>query len=97
MKKFIASLLMKLSRKLHKEPDIDSLAIEKIKSTDQVAISTIEKWHIADQAEPRELKPKKVKGPKLKTLSPEEKAVRDITEMMEVPYNTLRNGPKIPR
>jgi len=89
MKKFIASLLMKLSRKLHKEPDIDSLAIEKIKSTDQVASSTIEKWHIADQAEPRELKPKKVKGPKLKTLSPEEKAVRDITEMMEVPFLAL--------
>jgi len=80
---------MKLARKLHKEPDIDSLAIEKIKSTDQVAISTIEKWHIADQAEPRELKPKKVKGPKLKTLSPEEKAVRDITEMMEVPFLAL--------
>ena len=89
MKKFIISALSRLLRKLEKEQKAHSVVVEKTKAIDEVSEQTIEKWHIADQAEPRELKPKKVKGPKLKSLSPEEKAVRDITEMMEVPFLAL--------
>ena len=96
MKQFIIYALSRLLRKLEKEPKAHSVVVEKTKAIDEVSEQTIEKLHIADQAEPTELKPKKVKGQKLKTLTPEEKAVRDITEMMEVPFLALSKNRKSP-
>lgn len=96
MKQFIIYALSRLLRKLEKEPKAHSVVVEKTKAIDEVSEQTIEKLHIADQAEPTELKPKKVKCQKLKTLTPEEKAVRDITEMMEVPFLALSKNRKSP-
>ena len=44
----------------------------------------------------KDLKPKKPKGPKLPELSPQEKAARDITEMMEVPFLALSKNRRTP-
>ena len=44
----------------------------------------------------KDLKPKKIKGPKLPELSPQERAARDITEMMEVPFLALSKNRRAP-
>lgn len=91
MRKFISSFLRKLLNKIDGEENGSTVANaqKKIKtSTDVVETNKAVKL--------KEIKPKKIKGPNLPELSPQERAARDITEMMEVPFLALSKNRKEP-
>jgi plasmid replication initiation protein len=92
MRKLLASLLIKLSRKLSKEEIITSSIQEKIEEKNEVT-KGIEPIQAIKLKEPKVKKPK---PPRLPELSPQEKAARDITEMMEVPFLALSKNRKEP-
>lgn len=92
MKRFITSLLLKLLRRINEEEIVFTALPEKIEEQENVKkfdedIQTIK---------PEELKVKKPKPPRLPELSPQERAARDITEMMEVPFLALSKNRKSP-
>ena len=96
MKKFIASLLLKLSNKLNK--DLNPPLVSVIEAATQEPTETTKALEIA---KPKEPKPRKIKGPKPPALSPEkmaiqakERAARDLAEMMEVPFLSLSKNRK---
>ena len=91
MKKFIASLLMSLSKKLMGS-SLDNSSQLPEKGEDRVSAESIE----TKKDKPKEPKVKKPKPPRLPELSPQEKAARDITEMMEVPFLALSKNRKEP-
>lgn len=88
MKKFITSLLLRVLRRINGEAIFAALP-EKIEVQEEVveAIQTLK------QKEPKVKKPK---PPRLPELSPQERAARDITEMMEVPFLALSKNRKDP-
>ena len=93
MRKFIVSFLLRLLEKDNKKADLSPAIPEVQESTE-----TIESLEIV---QPKELKPKKIKGPKPPPLSPQEiailakeKAARDLAEMMEVPFLALSKNRK---
>jgi Plasmid replication initiator protein len=100
MKKLISSLLRKMLYKIDRVeyrstqiPD-DEIPKEEV----PVTLQTIQVEEIK-QEQPEKLKvikPKKPKGPKLPELSPQERAARDITEMMEVPFLALSKNRREP-
>lgn len=93
MRKFLALLLRKLSNKIHNE-DVPSPALpEKNEGVNKEAIEHAEVIQTVKQKDP---KVKKTKPPRLPELSPQERAARDITEMMEVPFLALSKNRKSP-
>ena len=96
MRKFIASLLIKLSKKMIGDT-IETLSnpIE-IQEPKAVKTKTEKTVEVPESAKIKEYKPKKPKGPKPPELSPQERAARDITEMMEVPFLALSKNRRAP-
>lgn len=92
MRKFLALFLRKLSNKIDKENVTSSVTSEKIEVVEEVADESIE----IKIVKPKQSKPKKQKGPKLPDLSPQERAARDLTEMMEVPFLALSKNRREP-
>ena len=97
MRKFIASFLTKLLEKVTQDSDTISVNPESL-STIPASVEASEALKIV---QPKELKPKKIKGPKPPPLSPQEiailakeKAARDLAEMMEVPFLALSKNRK---
>lgn len=97
MKKLISSLLRKILYKIDRQeykdtqPLVDEIYKEEVSATLQaVQVEEIK------QEKLKVIKPKKPKGPKLPELSPQERAARDITEMMEVPFLALSKNRREP-
>jgi plasmid replication initiation protein len=76
MKKFLASVFLKLAKKFSEKEEPQKVLQEIIGA--------------------KQPKIKKPKPPRLPELSPEERAARDITEMMEVPFLALSKNRKTP-
>jgi len=89
MRKFITSLLLKLVEKINGETQGFSALPEKIEIKEEAA----ESFETIQTVKP---KAKKLKPPRLPELSPQERAARDITEMMEVPFLALSKNRKDP-
>lgn len=91
MRKFISSFLRKLLNKIDGEENSSFITDvqEKIEASTEVVETN-------KAVKSKEIKPKKIKGPKLPELSPQERAARDITEMMEVPFLALSKNRKTP-
>lgn len=88
MRKFLTSFLRKILSKLDKGTSIVPQIPEKIETKEAVEVSEITKS--------KEPKPKKQKGSKLPELSPQERAARDLAEMMEVPFLALSKNRREP-
>jgi len=86
VRKFLAGLFRKLSNKLDKEDVTQFVISEKIEAIEDVKKSV----------EVKIVKPKKQKGPKLPDLTPQERAARDLAEMMEVPFLALSKNRREP-
>ena len=88
MKKFITSLLLRVLRRINGEAIFAALP-EKTEVQEEVVedVQTLK---------PKEPKVKKPKPPRLPELSPQERAARDITEMMEIPFLALSKNRKAP-
>ncbi len=93
MKKFISSILLKLLKKLHTEDQIHPVFPDKI---EEMAEAEKEEFEALKAVKPKDQKPKKPKPPRLPELSPQERAARDITEMMEVPFLALSKNRREP-
>ena len=85
---FLRKLLYKVDRKEYKYTKTQ----EKETTRGEVSVQS-ENLEIKKEKS-KDLKPKKIKGPKLPELSPQERAARDITEMMEVPFLALSKNRK---
>ena len=92
MKRFLASLLIKLSKKLNKEGDYPQTIEEK----NEINKEQVKASESAQFTKPRESKVKKQKLPKSPELTQQERAARDITEMMEVPFLALSKNRREP-
>jgi plasmid replication initiation protein len=92
---FLHKLLYKIDGKLYKDTQllVDEVSIEKEEVP--VTLQAIQVEEVK-QEKPKAPKPKKPKGPKLPELSPQERAARDITEMMEVPFLALSKNRREP-
>ena len=97
MRKFIASFLTKLLEKVTQDSVTISVIPEPV-SPIQESTKASEPLEIV---QPNEPKPRKIKGPKLPPLSPQEiviqakeRAARDLAEMMEVPFLALSKNRK---
>lgn len=87
---FLRKLLYKVDRKEYK----DTHKLEEEPTRGEVSVQS-ENLEIKKEKS-KDLKPKKIKCPKLPELSPQEKAARDITEMMEVPFLALSKNRRAP-
>ena len=92
MRNFLASLLIKLSKKINKE----DVSFHTIQEKTDVKEELIEVTGALQTIKSKEPKVKKPKPPRLPELSPQERAARDITEMMEVPFLALSKNRKEP-
>jgi plasmid replication initiation protein len=91
MKKFLASIFLKLAKRIVEKEEMDNL----LKSTEDQPYN-IETTSAVKVTKQRTPKIKKPKLPRLPELSPEEKAARDLSEMMEVPFLALSKNRKEP-
>jgi len=99
MKKLISSLLRKILYKIDRQEYRDTLLlVDKIPKEKEEVIVTQQIVEIKEEKLERSkvIKPKKPKGPKRPELSPQERAARDITEMMEVPFLALSKNRREP-
>jgi len=87
---FLRKLLYKVDRKEYKYTH----KLEEEPTRGEVSVQS-ENLEIKKEKS-KDLKPKKIKGPKLPELSPQERAARDITEMMEVPFLALSKNRRAP-
>ena len=92
MRKFITSFLLRLVRKINGEDVLPVIQPERINTQKSI----IEASKTPQLSKPKEPKPRKQKGPKLPELTPQEKAARDITEMMEIPFLALSKNRREP-
>lgn len=92
MRKFLASFFLKLSKKFSEKDTKSPVLVEKTELYEDV----IEVAEVLQAIKPKEPKVKKPKPPRLPELSPQERAARDITEMMEVPFLALSKNRKEP-
>lgn len=92
MRKFLSAFLRKLLNKIDKEEIILTALPEKI-DVEAKEVEIIEAPKIVKSKEP---KLKKTKGPKLPELTPQERAARDLAEMMEVPFLALSKNRREP-
>jgi plasmid replication initiation protein len=97
MKKLISSLLRKILYKIDRQEykDTKSLADEIYKEEVSATLQAVKVEEIK-QEKLKVIRPKKPKGSKLPELSPQERAARDITEMMEVPFLALSKNRREP-
>jgi plasmid replication initiation protein len=97
MKKFISSLLRKILYKIDRDEYKHTQVSENETPKEEVPVTlqAIQAEEVK-QEKPKAPKPKKPKGPKLPELSPQERAARDITEMMEVPFLALSKNRREP-
>lgn len=99
MKKLISSLLRKILYKIDRQEykDTQSSVDEIPKEKEEVLVTQQIVEIKQEQSEKlKVIKPKKPKGPKRPELSPQERAARDITEMMEVPFLALSKNRREP-
>ena len=100
MKKLISSFLLKVLYKIngveykYTHQSVDETPKEEVSATLQVV--EVEEVKQEQPEKLKVIKPKKPKGPKLPELSPQERAARDITEMMEVPFLALSKNRREP-
>ena len=94
MKKLLSSFLRKILYKIDVEEYKYTQSSEKEETRGEVSVQS-ENLEVKEY-KPKELKPKKPKGLKLPELSPQERAARDITEMMEVPFLALSKNRREP-
>ncbi|NDE19089.1 MAG: hypothetical protein EB000_01405, partial [Alphaproteobacteria bacterium] len=94
MKKLISSFLRKILYKIDLEEYKYTKSSKKEETRGEVLVQS-ENLEIKKEKS-KDLKPKKPKGPKLPELSPQERAARDITEMMEVPFLALSKNRRAP-
>ena len=92
MKKFLASVFLKLAKKFGEQEETKFNLLEA--TEDQP--SNAETTSIVKVTKQRTPKIKKPKHPSLPELSHEEKAARDLSEMMEVPFLALSKNRKEP-
>lgn len=85
MRKFISSFLLKLVRKINGEDVLFHIQ----SGQESIRENIIEVSETSQSPKLAGDKLKKSKGPKLSELSPQERAARDLTEMMEVPFLAL--------
>jgi len=91
VRKFIASLLIKITKKVIGN-DVESLSSQ----PETLTLTKPEVIETKKTTKPKEPKLQKTKGPKLPELSPQERAARDLTEMMEVPFLALSKNRREP-
>jgi plasmid replication initiation protein len=89
MRKFLASFFFKLSKKFGEK---ETIPPKKIKAQKDI----IEATQSVRITKPKEPRIKKIKPSKFPELSPQERAARDITEMMEVPFLALSKNRREP-
>ena len=94
MKKLLSSFLRKILYKIDTEEYKYTKSLEKEATRGEVSVQS-ENLEIKKEKS-KDLKPKKPKGQNLPELSPQERAARDITEMMEVPFLALSKNRKDP-
>lgn len=94
MKKLLSSFLRKILYKIDSEDYKYTQNSKKEETRGEVSVQS-ENIEIKKEKS-KDLKPKKPKGPKLPELSPQERAARDITEMMEVPFLALSKNRRSP-
>lgn len=94
MREFISLCLRKLLYKVDRKEYKYTQESEKETTRGEVSVQS-ENLEIKKEKS-KDLKPKKSKGPKLPELSPQERAARDITEMMEVPFLALSKNRRAP-
>lgn len=92
MKRFLASVFLKLAKKFSEKENIQKTPLE----TEKVVISVTEIISQTDKSKQKTIKIKKPKTPKSHELTPKEKAARDLSEMMEVPFLALSKNRKSP-
>lgn len=92
MRKFLSSFFFKLARTFGEKEAQQLVIQEQTKAPKEVS----EPSEVSQEVKPKEPKPKKPKGPKLPELTPQERAARDITEMMEVPFLALSKNRREP-
>lgn len=92
MRKFLSSFFLKLARTFGEKEAQQLVIQEQTKAPKEVS----EPSEVSQEVKPKEPKPKKPKGPKLPELTPQERAARDITEMMEVPFLALSKNRREP-
>lgn len=91
MRKFLASLLRKLSNRIDGEDQALYVASEQTNTLhDTKTTDAVEPVQVTKSKEP------KVKKQKQPELTPQERAARDITEMMEVPFLALSKNRREP-
>ena len=94
MRKLLASFFFKLAKTFSEKEVQQFVFPEQIEALEEV----IEPSKVLKEVKPKDPKPKKTKGPKpkLPELSPQERAARDLTEMMEVPFLALSKNRRAP-
>lgn len=92
MKKFIASFFYKLAEKFSEKEDPPKVLLEVIEATKH----DVEASSVVKDIKQKTLKIKEPKPPRSPPLSPQEKAARDLAEMMEVPFLALSKNRKTP-
>ena len=85
MRKFLSSFLRRLAKNFDEKEVQQFIPLEQTELLEEA----IEDSKPSQEIKPKEPKPKKIKVPKLPELTPQERAARDITEMMEVPFLAL--------
>jgi plasmid replication initiation protein len=92
MKQFISSILLKLSKKLHTENQTPPVFPDKIEEIAEAEKQETDVLKVIKSKEPKPKRQKLIRPP----LSRQERAARDITEMMEVPFLALSKNRREP-
>ena len=92
MKKFLASVFLKLAKKFGEKEELNKSLLEPLDEPRKIA----EAISVVEKVKPKTPKIKKPKPPRLPELSPQEKAARDLSEMMEVPFLALSKNRREP-
>lgn len=92
MNKLFASIFFKLAKKFSEKEEPTNVLLGLFESTTH----NVEASSVVEVTKQKPAKIKKPKPPRLPELSPEEKAARDLSEMMEVPFLALSKNRRTP-
>jgi plasmid replication initiation protein len=92
MKKFLASFFSKLAKKFGEKEEPSKVLEEVVEKQTPI----IEMVSVMEKMKPKKSKIKQPKPHRSPPLSPQEKAARDLAEMMEVPFLALSKNRKSP-
>lgn len=92
MKRFLASFLSKLAKKLGEKEETRLDILDPV----EVQKPILKASSVVKEIKQKTPKIKKPKPPRLPELSPKERAARDLAEMMEVPFLALSKNRKTP-